>query len=311
MQYRLLGTTGLDVSVLSFGAASLGSVYREIDEAEGQRTVEVALDLGINLIDVSPYYGLTRAETVLGRALVGIDRDRYILATKTGRFGREMADFDFSPARIRSSLDESLGRLGVETIDLFQLHDIEFGAMTEILEASIPTMQALKAEGKIRFWGVTGLPLQVFRTVLEHTTPDTILSYCHYALNDDSLAELLPGLGERGVGVINASPTGMGLLTGRGAPDWHPASEQILDACRRATAFCAERGCDITQLALQFATANPAIATTLVGTASVNNIQNNVGWIDQPMDRELLAEVLEILAPVQGMSWTEGRPENN
>lgn len=311
MEYRSLGNTGLDVSVLSLGAASLGSVYREIDESEGLRTVEVALDLGINFIDVSPYYGLTKAETVLGRALAGIRRDRYLLATKTGRYGLKMPDFDFSPARIRSSLEESLTRLGVDTIDLFQLHDIEFGSLPSIVEDSIPTMQALKAEGKIRFWGVTGLPLHIFRYVLEHTTPDTILSYCRYALNDNSLAELLPTLSERGVGVINASPTGMGLLTNRGSPDWHPASDQIKQVCQQAAEYCAQRNLDITQLALQFATQNPAIATTLVGTASVENIENNVRWISQDLDPDLLAAVREVLAPVQGMSWPEGRPENN
>ena len=311
MEYRSLGNTGLDVSVLSFGAASLGSVYRDIDESEGVRTVERALDLGINFIDVSPYYGLTKAETVLGRALAGIDRDRYFLATKAGRYGLDIDAFDFSAARIRASLEESLQRLGVDSIDLFQLHDIEFGSMTTIMEESIPTMQALKEEGKIRFWGLTGLPLGVFTHVLDYATPDTILSYCRYALNDDSLRALLPIFETRGVGVINASPTGMGLLTDRGAPDWHPASALIKQGCQRAAELCASRQVDITKLALQFATSNAAIATTLVGTASVTNIENNVRWVAEPMDLDLLAEVRQVLHPIQGMTWPEGRPENN
>jgi len=311
MEYRPLGKTGWDVSVLSLGAASLGSVYRDIDEAEGLRTVETALDLGINFIDVSPYYGLTKAELVLGRALREVQRDRYILATKAGRYGLEMPDFDFTPTRIRASLEESLARLGVDCIDLFQLHDIEFGSMPRVLGESIPTMQALKQEGKIRAWGVTGLPLKIFEMVLAEHTPDTILSYCRYALNDSSLAAMLPDLAGRGVGVINASPTGMGLLTNRGTPDWHPAGDDIKDGCRRAAQFCADRGVDITRLALQYATRNPAIATTLVGTASVQNISNNVRCISEPMDTELLEEVLAVLAPVQGLTWPEGRPENN
>ena len=90
MEYRVLGQTGLQVSALGYGASPLGSVFRPIDEAEGIRTVHTAIDLGINFIDVSPYYGLTKAETVLGEALATLPRDGYILATKVGRYG---ADF--------------------------------------------------------------------------------------------------------------------------------------------------------------------------------------------------------------------------
>ena len=112
MHYRPLGQTGLNVSILSYGASPLGGVFRDTDDHEGIRTVHTALDLGINFIDVSPYYGATRAETVLGRALRGIARDRYILATKVGQYGD--GQFDFSAARMTRSLDESCARFGVE-----------------------------------------------------------------------------------------------------------------------------------------------------------------------------------------------------
>jgi len=115
VEYRTLGRTGLHVSALSFGASSLGGVFHDIDEAQGIRAVNTALDSGINLIDVSPFYGLTKAETVLGKALVEIDRDRYILATKCGRYGNDFADFDFSAERTKRSIDESLQRLGVDS----------------------------------------------------------------------------------------------------------------------------------------------------------------------------------------------------
>src|SRR6266851_3817066 len=110
MEYRLLGQTGLQVSALSFGASPLGSVFRPIHEAEGIRTVHTAIDLGINFIDVSPFYGVTRAETVLGKALATIPRERYYLATKVGRYGQEA--FDFTAPRVTASVDESLRRLG-------------------------------------------------------------------------------------------------------------------------------------------------------------------------------------------------------
>src|SRR5437588_5841913 len=131
MIQRPLGRTGLQLSALSYGASPLGNVFRPIDEAEGIRTVHTALDLGINFIDVSPYYGLTKAETVLGKALATVPRDRYHLATKVGRYGEN--EFDFSAARVTRSIEESLGRLGVETIDLIQCHDVEFGDLNQVV----------------------------------------------------------------------------------------------------------------------------------------------------------------------------------
>ena len=309
MLYRTLGNTGLTVSALSFGASSLGGVFRDIDENEGIRTVHLAIDLGINFIDVSPYYGLTRAEVVLGRALSEIPRDRYYLATKVGRYGD--TEFDFSARRVTASVDESLSRLKVEHIDIIQCHDVEFGDLDTVVHETIPALRLLQDRGKVRFVGVTGLPLMVFRYVWEHTEVDTILSYCHYCLNDTSLESLLPHLRERQVGIINASPLCMGLLSNRGAPAWHPASGEIRSACARAAAFCSSRGSDIARLALQFSTSNPEIATTLVGTASQSNLARNVRWMAEPRDPEMLSAVLEILEPVHNLTWPSGRPENN
>ncbi|MFN8499837.1 MAG: aldo/keto reductase [Anaerolineae bacterium] len=309
MEYRALGTTGLRVSALSFGASSLGGVFHAIDETEAMRTVPLALDLGINLIDVSPYYGLTKAETVLGRALRGIPRDRYILATKVGRYGAD--EFDFSAERVTTSVDESLARLGVAHIDIIECHDIEFGSLDQVVEETLPALRRLQAQGKVRFVGVTGLPLNVFRYVLDRTDLDTILSYCHYELNDTSLADMLPYLNAKGVGVINASPLGMGLLTQRGTPDWHPASEEMKATCAQAAEFCRAQGVDIARLAVQFSVANPDIPTTLVGTANPANLEKNVRWVEEPLDTALLAEVQKILAPIHNCTWPSGKAENN
>lgn len=309
MEYRDLGRTGLKVSALSFGASSLGSVFRDIDETEGICTVHTAIDLGINFVDVSPYYGLTRAETVLGKALNGIPRDAYYLATKLGRYGD--AEFDFSASRVVTSVNDSLTRLNVEYIDLIQCHDIEFGSLDQIVNETIPAMRRLQEQGKVRFIGITGLPLKIFRYVLDRTKVDTILSYCHYALNDTSLEKLIPYLQERGIGIINASPLGMGLLTNRGTPAWHPAPDEIKETCARAAAYCRSKGIDIAQLAIQFTLTNPDISTTLVGTASPEHLKQNVEWIQTPIDHELLAKVQAILAPIHNRTWPSGRPENN
>ncbi len=308
MIYRSLGQTGLQVSALSYGASPLGSVFRPIDEAEGIRTVHAAIDRGINFIDVSPFYGLTRAESVLGKALATLPRDSFVLATKVGRYGQE--EFDFSAARVTASVDESLRRLQVEPIDLIQCHDIEFGSLDQVIHETLPALRKLREQGKVRFIGFTGYPLAIFHRVLEETSVDTVLSYCRYTLNDTSLGGLIPYLQEKGVGIINASPLAMGLLTERGAPEWHPAPDELKAACGQAAAHCRAKGVDIAQLALQFAVSNPAIATTLVGTASPENLKKNAAWAEQPPDGELLAEVQAILAPVRDLAWPSGRPEN-
>lgn len=309
MEYRDLGQTGLKVSVLSFGASSLGSVFRNINEAEGIRTVHTAIDLGINFIDVSPYYGLTKAETVLGKALKEIPRDAYYLATKLGRYGD--AEFDFSASRVVTSVDDSLARLNIDHIDLIQCHDIEFGSLDQIVNETIPAMRKLQEQGKVQFIGITGLPLRIFRYVLDRTEVDTILSYCHHTLSDTSLKTLIPYLKEKQVGIINASPLGLGLLTNRGAPAWHPASDEIKETCARAAAHCRSKGVDIAQLAIQFALDNPDLSTTLVGTANPEHLRQNVEWLETPINYELLAEVQAILAPIRNETWLYGRPENN
>ncbi|OHE89364.1 MAG: aldo/keto reductase, partial [Verrucomicrobia bacterium RIFCSPLOWO2_12_FULL_64_8] len=310
MNYRPLGRTGLNVSVLSLGGSSLGGAFRATDDQESIRTVHAALDLGINFIDVSPYYGKTRAETVLGRALRGVPRDRYLLATKVGQYDDGV--FDFSAARVTHSLDESCARLGVDYVDLLHCHDIEFADLGQIVDETLPALVRLREQGRIGHIGITGLPLKIFPAVLERTAPgavEAILSFCHYELNDNSLTGLLPLCRARGVGVINASPTGMGLLTDRGAPAWHPAPPAIVQGCRRAVEFCQAKGVDIVQLAVQFSVAHPQIAPTLIGTANPENIRWNVAWAEAEPDFALIGRVLEVLRPIHNHNFTRGRPE--
>ncbi len=309
MLYRIMGGTGLRVSILSLGAASLGDIYHKIDIADGIYTVHKALDLGINLIDVSPLYGYNKAETVLGRAIEHKPRDKFLLASKAGRYRANL--FDFSPARLTRSVDESLQRLKTDYLDILQLHDIEYTSLGPIIHESIPTLAKLKEQGKIRFYGITGLPLKIFTTVAETVKLDTILSYCRYSLNDTSLLEILPYLAEKKIGIMNASPLSMGLLTDRGAPDWHPAAPEIKEACHKAAEFCRLNGSNLSKLALQFSVSHPGIATTIVGTANPQNIACNVQWLEETMDTQMVSRVQELLNPIRNKSWISGLAENN
>jgi L-galactose dehydrogenase len=305
------GKTGLKISRLAFGGSSLGSVFKDIDERAGIRAVHVAIDHGINLIDTAPYYGATKAETVLGKALRDIPREKFYLATKVARYGATAADFDFSAARVTASVDESLRRLGVETIDFIQVHDIEFGRLDQIVHETIPALRKIQAAGKARFVGITGLPIKLFRQVMDQIDVDQIQSYCHFCLNDTALLDVLPYLQKKHVAIFNAAPLAMRLLTDEGAPGWHPAPAALKAKCAEAARFCRARGADLAQLALQFSVSNPAIHTTIVGTASPERILNYIREIDAPLDEELLRGVQKILAPVHNLTWPSGLPENH
>jgi len=311
MQYRTLGHTGLKVSALAFGGSSLGSAFRPIDEDEGIRAVRTALDHGINLIDTAPYYGATTAETVLGKALRGVPRERYYVATKVARYGPEEKDFDFSAKRVTASVDESLGRLGVAYVDFIQVHDMEFGNLEQIVNETIPALQKVKAAGKARFVGISCLPVRLFRYVLDRAPVDQIQSYCHYCLNDTALADLLPYLREKGVGIFNSAPLAMRLLSNEGPPAWHPAPPILRAKCAEAAALCRARGSDLGKLALQFSLANPDIHTHIVGTADPRRVLQNLRDLDEPLDEALLADVQKILAPVHNLTWPSGRKENH
>lgn len=311
MQFRKFGRTGWNVSVLGFGASSLGGAFGPVQEKDAVRAVRTAMDLGINFLDVSPYDGASRAETMLGKALKGVARESYLLATTVGRHGHDGKTLDFSAAAVARGVDESLKRLGVPHIDLIQCHDVEFAPVSQVIEEAIPALEKLKRQGKVRRIGVTALPLRVFKKVLDKTALDAVQSYCHYCLYDITLVQLFPYLKTHCVGIVNAAPFAMNLLTEKGPPAWHPAPAAIRDACARAAEHCRQRKQSLAKLALQFAVGGREIATTLVGSASAAKIKENVKWLEHPIDLRVLAEVLEILAPIRNQSWPSGRPENN
>ncbi len=311
MQFRTLGATGLQVSALAFGGSSLGSAFRQINEGEGIRAVHTALDHGINLIDTAPYYGATTAETVLGKALAGVPREKYLLATKVARYGPEAKDFDFSAKRVTASLEESLQRLGVEYVDFIQVHDLEFGHLEQIITETIPERPRLIAAGKARFVGISCLPVKLFRQVMDRAPVDQIQSYCHYCLNDTALADALPYLKKKGVAIFNSAPLAMRLLSDEGPPAWHPAPPALRTKCAEAAALCRARGTSLGKLALQFSLANPAIHTNIVGTADPGRVQQNLRDIAEPLDHALLSDVQKILTPVHNLTWSSGRKENN
>ena len=313
MVYNEIGKTGMRVSALSFGASSLGGVFHGIREEEGIRAVHVAVDNGINFIDVSPYYGHLKAEQVLGKALREIPRDKYYLSTKVGRYGKDGVNmWDYSAERVTRSVYESMERLGIDYIDLINVHDIEFqaalpGGLQKVVDETLPALVKLRDEGIVRHVGITDLQPENLQWVIDHSpegTVESILCFCHYSLNDDMLTDYLDYFEQRGIGVINASPFSMGLLSSRGAPDWHPAPESLRDACKRAAEYCAAQGYPIEELAIQFAVSlSPRIATTLFSSASPENVLRSISYVEKPIDWQLVEKVKEIIGDQQRVRW--------
>lgn len=307
MEYREIGRTGMKVSALSFGASSLGSVFRETKDSEAIAAVHTAVDLGMNFIDVSPYYGHYKAETVLGKALREIPRDKYFLSTKVGRYGKDGVNtWDYSTRRATESVYESMERLGVDYIDLINVHDIEFADLRQVVDETLPALVALRDKGVVGHVGITDLQLENLQWVIDHVAPGTvesILNFCHFTLNDDKLLDYLDYFEQRGIGVINASPLSMGLLSRRGVPAWHPAPKRLVDACRRAVEYCDAKGSPIEKLAMQYSLSEPRIATTLFSSANPANVAKNIAFVSEQPDWELIGEVKRIIGDQQRVSW--------
>lgn len=316
MEYRTLGRTGLELSVLGFGAAPLGHVFGNIDEDEGVAAVRLAMDEGINYFDTSPAYGKVgpESETVMGRALRGIDRERYVLSTKCGRIRVGGDYFDHSPAAVTEQFEGSLQRLGVDYVDMLFVHDVEWADLDFIANETIPAVAKLKEAGKARCIGFSGYPMKIFTALppkLAPGTVDVVISHSRYTLQDPTLLSIVDGLEAAGIGVINAAPLSMGLLTEQGPPAWRQISPELGRLCREAMALCKQRGSDIVRLAVQFAVAQPRMASTLVGMIDRRQVRDNVAAATEPVDQALMAQVLALFEPVRGQGWRCGLEENN
>ncbi len=307
MKFNEIGKTGMVVSALSFGASSLGSVFRSTREEEALEAVYTAIEGGMNFIDVSPYYGHYKAETVLGKALRNVPRDKYYLSTKVGRYGKDGVNtWDYSAKRAQESVYESMERLGIDHIDLINVHDVEFADLNQVVNETLPALVELREKGIVSHVGITDLQLENIKWVIEHVpagTVESVLNFCHYCLCDDKMVDFLDFFEENNVGVISASPLSMGLLSERGVPDWHPAPKPLVEVCKKAAEHCKAKGYPIEKLAMQYALSNDRIATTLFSSANPANVKKNLAFIEEPIDWDLVREVQEIIGDQKRVSW--------
>lgn len=307
MQHRLLGKTGLNVSILGQGGAAFGQQYGAVTAAEAAETVHAAIDAGVNLFDTAAYYGKGVAEDFLGQALAGGLREKVYVCTKACRLDRD--EFDFTPEGTRKCFEASLTRLRTDYVDILLAHDIEFADDSEyVFNETANVLHQVKKEGKARFVGMSCYPLGLLRQAVERCELDVVISYAHYNLyNTRLLTDLLPAAEARGVGVINASPLALGLLTNQGPQPWLSGRPELKEACAQAAALCRDRGADIAFLGMQFCFAQDRIPCTLTGTARKSELEVNLRAMAEPIDQQLLTDVLKALSPVKDMTWPSGK----
>ena len=287
-----------------------GAEFRSVQIDEIFESVRVALELGLNFIDTSPFYGRGMSEVLLGIALRDVPRDQYTLCSKLGRY--DVGHFDFSAKRVAESVDVSLHRLGTDHLDIMLCHDIEFVPLQQIVEETLPALRRIQQSGKVRFVGISGYPMKIFDVISSQAELDCILSYNQYTLQNTTLADdLIPKLKAKNIGIMNGGPFSARLLTNATLPVWFRDPKNVQAAAKEAALYCQKQGVDIAQLALQFSCANKDITTTIAGSANPNNIRKWVQWLESPVDTALMSEVISILQPVKNVGHLEGLPENN
>jgi L-galactose dehydrogenase len=248
------------------------------------------------------------SEVLLGQVLPEIARDSYYLGTKLGRYAPQ--HFDFSARRVEESIDISLERMRVDHLDIVLCHDLEFVEMSQIVEETLPALRRQVEKGKVRYVGVSGYPMKMFRYILDHTDIDVLLTYNHYTLQNDMALELVPLCQEKNVGLMNAAPFSARLLTSAELPEWHKATPEVRRVAKAAADHCAAAGTDIAKLALQFSIAKPDFTTCVTGSANPDRVGQWMDWAAEPLDEQLLQEVLEILQPIHNWFYVECPAEN-
>ncbi|XP_020285380.1 L-galactose dehydrogenase-like [Pseudomyrmex gracilis] len=314
MEYKKLGKTDLLVSKLSFGTGPLGCHYGTYNEDDAIEAIREAIKQGINYIDTAPWYGQGRSETTIGKALKGIPRQAYYIATKVGRYELNYDKmFDFTVEKIRKSFKKSLELLGVDYVDVIQVHDIEFAPSLDIvITQTLPELSKQVAEGKARYIGLTGYPVSVLKECVEKSNINIscVLSYSRLTLIDDTLLEYIPFFKEHNIGLINAATPCMGLLTNDGPPNWHPASEETKKQCASAAQYCKDHDVELCKLAVWHSMQYADVDTNLIGIQSTKQLQMNLNVLRNGItekEKVLLEEIQEkFLSTIKNQDW-EGK----
>lgn len=300
-----LGRTGLEITPLGFGCASIGGLFRPVRDEDAAATVERAWDLGIRYFDVAPLYGYGAAERRLGSVLRTKRRDEFVLSTKVGRLVRRAAElphgadvdrqeldgardayyadigdrrmvFDYSGDGVRRSIEESLERLGLDRIDVALIHDPD-DHWQPAMDQAYPALHRLREEGVVRAIGAGMNQSEMLRRFARETDMDVFLLAGRYTLLDQGAAdELLPACLEKGIAIVAGGVMNSGVLANPAAGatyNYQPAPPAIVDRARRITAIAERHGVPVKAAAVQFPLAHPAVAGLLAGVRTIAHLE--------------------------------------
>jgi aryl-alcohol dehydrogenase-like predicted oxidoreductase len=320
MKYTQLGQTSLHVSVLSYGTWQFGGDWGSFEKREAQDTIRKALELGINFFDTAQAYGFGVSEKLLGEALQQELKDRrqqIILATKGGlRMDGDTLVRDSSPRWLRQGVEQSLRNLGVDYIDLYQVH---WPDVDTPLEETAGALQQLVEEGKIRYVGVSNYDAAQMGA-FEKTRKIDTLQPPYHLFRRDIEAEALPYCQAHGVGVLVYGPLAHGLLGGKYTPqtsfagdDWRSESPAFqgelfarnLEIVDSLSQLAGRLGITVAQLAVAWVLANPAVDVAIVGARRPQQLVETAPAADVQLSQETLAEIegiMQIAVPMGGPS---------
>jgi D-threo-aldose 1-dehydrogenase len=328
-----VGRTGVTVTRLGFGAASIAGLYRSVPEAEALDTIRAAFELGIGYLDTAPQYGVGRSERLLGAILPDVPRASFSLSTKVGRLIRGSADvpdgaeaarppdqfpdvdpdlrivWDMTRDGVRRSLDESRARLGIERIDIAYIHDPD-DHMALALDQAAPALADLRAQGVVGAIGVGANSVPVLERFVRDGVIDVILLANRYTLLDQpALATLLPLCVERGVSVVVGGVMNTGLLVDPrpGATfDYVAAPPVMLARAERLREVCARHGVPLRAAAVRFVLAHPAVVSVLAGVRGRAHLEEYPELMTAPMPAALWDELrAEGLVPAEAPTPVE------
>lgn len=296
-----VGRSRLGLPRLGFGAAAQGNLFTELDPADARAAVDGAWDAGVRLFDTAPHYGLGLSERRLGAALAGRPRDEYFLSTKVGRLLRPSpstahrqddmgfavaADvarvWDATDAGIRTSLAESLERLGHDRVDALYLHDPEEHGLESSLETALPAMAALRAEGVVRAVGVGSKSVDALRAAVATGLVDVVMLAGRYTLLEQpALRDLLPecvaaGVEVVAVGVYNSGALSSPVPRGDLPYEYGEMPELVLDRLRALAEVCWGHGVELPAAALQYPLRHEAVTSVVIGARTAEQIAENV-----------------------------------
>lgn len=317
MEYRPFGTTGLDVSAIGFGCWEIGGGYGDIDTSDFDRAVGRALDLGINCFDTAEGYGMGASEVALGKAL-GARRDEAIVVSKFGMNYRDQPNLrDSSRERVLATIDQCLGNMGTDRIDVYMIH---WPDRRTPFEETMSALDEVVRAGKVRFVGVSNFEMDEIAECAGTRRVD-VAQYGYNMFDRRMERDILPFCAQEGIGFMAYGSLAYGLLTGTftedhdfGGQDWRArkgkmGAMRIFDtlfgeetfphnvrAVNELAPIAGRHGRSLPQLALRWTISHPAVSTALVGCRSVAEVEDNVGAVGWEIGDDVLAEIDAVFA---------------